>query len=104
VSITVNQTVHVASEPEARPAPPLPWKESKKLILAFNASRKHPRPLCAGCSLPNDPREADEFDPRYCTGCGINRTEKRVRRLLRAKGRKARKRALRHLLALSPKK
>jgi integrase len=32
VSITVNQTVHVASEPEARPAPPLPWKESKKLI------------------------------------------------------------------------
>jgi hypothetical protein len=101
VSITVNQTVHVASEPEAHHAPPVSWPASKKLILAFNAARKHPRPLCLGCSLPNDPREADVFDPRYCTGCGINRTEKRVRRLLKAKGKKARKRALRHLLNLA---
>jgi hypothetical protein len=103
VSITVSQTVHVEREPEARHPAALSWRESKRLILAQNAASKHPRPLCLGCSLPNDPREADEFNPCYCTGCGISRTEKRVRRLLRAKGRKARKRALRHLLALAPK-
>jgi hypothetical protein len=103
LSITVSQTVNVEREPGARPAAPLSWPASKALILAFNAAREHPRPLCRGCGLPGDPREADEFDPRYCTGCGINRTEKRVRRLLKARGRKARQRALRHLLALAPK-
>jgi hypothetical protein len=100
-SVTTN--VHVNHEPEARHAPPVSWPESKKVILEWNAARRHPRPLCRGCGLPNDPCEADGFDARYCTSCGLNRTEKRVRRLLRAKGRKARARALRHLLALAPK-
>jgi hypothetical protein len=103
LSITVTQTVNVEREPGARHPAALPWRESKKLILAFNASREHPRPLCRGCGLPGDPTEADRINPRFCCSCGLARTEKRVRKLLKAKGRKARQRALRHLLALAPK-
>jgi hypothetical protein len=99
---TITQTVNIDHAPEARPAPlPVPWKHRRRAWLKWNAAQPDPMPICRGCGLPFDRRDADPIDRRYCTSCGVGRMEKAVRRLFKAKGRKARKRALRRLMSIA---
>ena len=92
-SINVTQSVNVHREPGPPPPAHIPWKrkEHKRAVLAMNAARKHPRPICRNpkCGVPFDRREGDVFDDRYCCSCGLARTEKCVYRLLRAKSKRA---------------
>jgi transposase-like protein len=76
-------------------------REIEDLYLRRNARRRHPSPICRSCNRPFDREDRDPFDKHVCTTCGINRLEKAVRRLFQARGKKARKRALRRLMSLS---
>jgi hypothetical protein len=100
LSVIVTNNVNVTTSPEA-PQRTLGFQEQWALILRANAARRKPSPVCRRCGFPYQPGDADPFDARYCTSCGLRRTERRVYRLLRAKSKKARKRAIRRLLALS---
>lgn len=69
-------------------------------LVRSNEQRTTPLPRCKDCRMPYQLGDADWLDGRRCCSCGTNRLEKAVRRLIRARGRKARKKALRRLLAL----
>jgi hypothetical protein len=47
-----------------------PWVNRIRLeVVARNASRPDPLPLCADCKFPFDPRDAGWLYPRYCECC-----------------------------------
>jgi hypothetical protein len=100
VCVTVNQTVTVTREPEAPPVPPMTLREMQDAYLRWNARKRHPHPLCRLCGMPFAPDDADPFDKHVCCTCGVNRLEKAARRLFRAKGKKARKKALKRLMSI----
>ena len=75
----------------------IPMREHRAMLREL-----HPdKPVCAACDFPFCVEDADIFDGRLCVTCGWRRLEKRAVKLVFAKGKKARKRALRRLLALA---
>lgn len=99
--VTVNQSVVISREPEAPPVPLPPLRELNEMYKRWNARKARPHPVCRECGMPYDPGDCDAFDKRTCVTCGINRLEKACRRLFRAKGKKARAKALRRLMSLA---
>jgi hypothetical protein len=87
-------------EPAAEPVR-LSRDEVYRLIRENNAQRPVSHPVCRQCELPFHPEDADVFDARLCVTCGWRRLENRALDLVYAKGRKARKRALRRLLSIA---
>jgi hypothetical protein len=93
--VTTNVTVNA---PEARPAAPVPYEQTRRVHLAWNASRKHPKPLCRDCGLPFRRSERGVLHRDLCATCEFDWLDRIIRRLAWREGRKA---AIRRLKALA---
>jgi hypothetical protein len=93
-------TITVTTAPADLPSGEIPWKESKRLILGWNAGRKRPRPICRGCHFPCARRDAGILRRRMCSCCEGRWLDRIVQRLIRRVGRKE---AVRLIRALAPK-
>ena len=93
-------TTTTVTMPEALPTATVPMKESKRLILAHNAARKHPRPLCRKCEWPFGRRDAGIIRKRMCASCEARWLDGIINRLVKRVGRKG---AVAALKALAPK-
>lgn len=79
-----------------------PTREQIKAdFLAWNAARPHPWPLCPECDGIMDTRETHPLLPDICGGCSANVIDKLLMKLAFAKGKKARKKALRRIERLA---
>ena len=63
-------------------------------FLAWNESQPHPWPLCPECDGILDWRETHPLLPHVCGVCGLDRIEELLKALALARGKKARKKAL----------
>jgi hypothetical protein len=85
--------------------PPFDVKKVRKRIrlevLERNARLPVPLPICDQCGRPSHPEESHEMYGRMCLMCGINVLERLFFRLYRARGRKARQKALRKIASLA---
>jgi hypothetical protein len=98
---TITQNVTVDRGPLEAPRPAASVEQLRGEWLAWNAAQPDPLPVCRYCGYPFLRRDRDPFDHRVCMTCGAARTEDAVRRLFKAKGRKAREKALRRLLSIA---
>ncbi len=70
-------------------------------FLDWNAEQPNPWPLCPFCDAPFDLAESHPLFPTLCLLCGTQTIDDVVMNLARAKGKKARKRALKAIKALA---
>ena len=80
---------------------PARMSAGRQSFLEWNAEQLNPMPVCRHCEFPFRGHDADVFDGSLCGSCGWARLERRVMKLIHAKGKKTRKRALKRLMKIA---
>jgi hypothetical protein len=75
--------------------------ELHRLWLDDNARLPNPLPVCPDCNVPFMAGDADDYDPRLCSGCGTKRVLDLVRELATGCTEYARRKALKGLRSLA---